>query len=87
MKHTQVIEDDWQPAWNKEFEFPLRAPELAVLRIEVAEYYTLGKNSFGGQTCLPISELRSGIRAVPLYDKKGNRFKSVKLLMRFELIV
>ncbi|XP_062172248.1 phosphoinositide phospholipase C 2-like isoform X2 [Alnus glutinosa] len=87
MKHTQVIEDDWQPAWNKEFEFPLRAPELAVLRIEVAEYDASGKNDFGGQTCLPVSELRSGIRAVPLHDKKGNKFKNVRLLMRIELIV
>jgi phosphatidylinositol phospholipase C delta len=86
MKHTQVIEDDWLPEWNAEFEFPLRVPELAVLRIEAPEYDTSGKNDFGGQTCLPISELRSGIRAVPLHDRKGDRFKSVRLLMRFEFV-
>ncbi|XP_062172471.1 phosphoinositide phospholipase C 2-like isoform X2 [Alnus glutinosa] len=86
MKHTQVIEDDWLPEWNAEFEFPLRVPELAVLRIEAPEYDTSGINDFGGQTCLPISELRSGIRAVPLHDRKGDRFKSVRLLMRFEFV-
>ncbi|XP_062173234.1 phosphoinositide phospholipase C 2-like isoform X2 [Alnus glutinosa] len=86
MKHTQVIEDDWLPEWNAEFEFPLRVPELAVLRIEAPEYDTSGKNDFGGQTCLPVSELRSGIRAVPLHDRKGDRFKSVRLLMRFEFV-
>jgi phosphatidylinositol phospholipase C, delta len=44
------------------------------------------KDDFGGQTVLPVSELRPGIRAVPLYDYKGNKFKSVKLLMRFEFV-
>lgn len=44
------------------------------------------KDDFGGQTCLPVSELRQGIRAVPLYDKKGEKLKSVRLLMRFRFI-
>ncbi|KAE8039275.1 hypothetical protein FH972_011703 [Carpinus fangiana] len=84
MKETQVIEDDWLPVWNEEFEFPLMVPELAVLRIEVREHDTSGNHDFGGQTCLPILELRSGIRAVPLHDKKGNKLKNVRLLMRFQ---
>ena len=86
MKKTRVIEDDWLPVWNEEFEFPLRVPELAVLRVETPEYDASGKNDFGGQTCLPVSELRSGIRAVPLYNKKGDKFKNVKLLMRFQFV-
>ncbi|KAE8723436.1 Phosphoinositide phospholipase C 6 [Hibiscus syriacus] len=86
MKKTKILEDDWLPCWNEEFEFPLTVPELALLRIEVHEYDMSEKDDFGGQTCLPISELRSGIRAVPLHCRKGVKYNSVKLLMRFEFI-
>ncbi|XWS56729.1 hypothetical protein CRYUN_Cryun09bG0110400 [Craigia yunnanensis] len=86
MKKTKTLEDNWVPSWNEEFEFPLTVPELALLRIEVHEYDMSEKDDFGGQTCLPISELRSGIRAVPLNSRKGDKYNSVKLLMRFEFI-
>ncbi|XP_021816353.1 phosphoinositide phospholipase C 2-like [Prunus avium] len=84
MMETQPIEDQWVPVWNKEFIFPLSVPELAVLRVEVKEYDTSGKHDFGGQTCLPIPELRTGIRAVPLHNRRGQKYKSVRLLMGFE---
>ncbi|CAA6656883.1 unnamed protein product [Spirodela intermedia] len=84
MKKTKTIEDCWVPAWNEEFEFPLTIPELAVLRLEVHEYDMSEKDDFGGQTCLPVSELRPGLRCVPLFDRKGNKFKSVKLLLRLQ---
>ncbi|KAG1339106.1 putative phosphoinositide phospholipase C 2 [Cocos nucifera] len=86
MKRTKAIEDDWIPAWDEEFEFPLTVPELALLRIEVHEYDMSEKDDFAGQTCLPVWELRPGIRSVPLCDRKGETLKSVKLLMRFEFI-
>ncbi|KAF9593893.1 hypothetical protein IFM89_025929 [Coptis chinensis] len=86
MKKTKTIEDDWTPVWDEEFEFSLTVPELALLRIEVHEYDMSEKDDFGGQTCLPISELRTGIRAVPLFTRKGEQYKSVKLLMRFEFV-
>ncbi|KAF3775883.1 Phosphoinositide phospholipase C 6 [Nymphaea thermarum] len=85
MKKTKTIEDNWSPSWNEEFQFPLTVPELALLRIEVHEYDMSEKDDFGGQACFPISELQTGIRTVPLFDKKGEKFSSVKLLMRFEL--
>ncbi|KAK7852455.1 phosphoinositide phospholipase C 2-like isoform X1 [Quercus suber] len=84
MKKTKTLEDNWVPTWNEEFEFPLTVPELALLRIEVHEYDMSEKDDFGGQTCIPVSELRSGIRAVPLHNEKGEKYTSVKLLMRFE---
>ncbi|PON86603.1 Phosphoinositide phospholipase C family [Trema orientale] len=86
-KKTKVIDDDWAPVWDEEFTFPSTVPELALLRIEVREHdRSLEKDDFGGQTCLPVSDIKPGIRAVPLYDKKGEKFKSVKLLMRFQFI-
>ncbi|RWR76946.1 phosphoinositide phospholipase C 4 isoform X1 [Cinnamomum micranthum f. kanehirae] len=86
MAQTSIVEDDWAPVWNEEFIFPLTVPELALLRIEVHEHDMSQKDDFAGQTCLPVSELRLGIRAVPLFDRKGKMFKSVKLLMRFEFV-
>ncbi|XP_042481963.1 phosphoinositide phospholipase C 6-like isoform X2 [Macadamia integrifolia] len=86
MEKTKKIEDNWNPTWEEEFTFPLTAPELALLRIEVYDNDVHEKDDFGGQTCLPISELKPGIRSVPLFDRKGEKFKSVKLLMRFEWV-
>ncbi|KAI3939091.1 hypothetical protein MKX01_001959 [Papaver californicum] len=85
MIKTKTKEDEWIPVWNEEFEFPLTVPELALLRIEVHEYDMSEKDDFAGQTCLPVSELRPGIRAVPLFSRKGEKYKNVKLLMRFDI--
>ncbi|KAL3521211.1 hypothetical protein ACH5RR_019360 [Cinchona calisaya] len=85
-KKTRIIEDDWGPIWDEDFIFPLTVPELALLRIEIREHDMSEKDDFGGQTCLPVSELRPGIRAVPIYDKKGEKLRSVRLLMRFQFI-
>ncbi|KAG2669958.1 hypothetical protein I3760_14G061100 [Carya illinoinensis] len=86
MKETKKIEDDWTPVWDEEFTFPLTVPELALLRVVVREYDMSGKGDFGGQTSLPVWELRPGIRAVPLFDRKGEKYNSVRLLMRFEFV-
>ncbi|KAL9228666.1 hypothetical protein vseg_004219 [Gypsophila vaccaria] len=83
MKKTKVLEDRWIPVWDEEFEFRLKVPELALLRVEVYEYDTSEKDDFAGQTCLPVSQLKPGIHAVPLYNFEGQKYDSVKLLMRF----
>ncbi|KDP44772.1 hypothetical protein JCGZ_01272 [Jatropha curcas] len=85
-KKTKIICDNWVPAWNEEFTFPLTVPELALLRIEIREYDMSEKDDFGGQTCLPVPELRPGIRSVPLHDRKGERFNNTRLLMKFEFV-
>ncbi|KAF7830945.1 phosphoinositide phospholipase C 2-like [Senna tora] len=86
MKKTKAIEDNWLPTWNEVFEFPLTVPELALLRIEVHEYDMSEKDDFGGQTCLPVSELINGIRAVSLHSHEGDKYNNVKLLMRFDFL-
>ena len=50
------------------------------------EYDATDKDDFGGQTCLPVSELKRGIRTIPLYDKKGRELSPVKLLVQFSFI-
>lgn len=86
MKKTDVKYDTWTPIWNEEFTFQLTVPELALLRVEVHEYDKNEKDDFGGQTCLPVSELRQGIRAVPLFNRKGEKYSFTRLLMRFEFV-
>ncbi|KAL4350211.1 hypothetical protein AHAS_Ahas10G0119300 [Arachis hypogaea] len=83
-KKTKTIKNNWFPVWEEEFEFPLSVPDLALLRIQVKEENRTEKDDFAGQTCLPVTELKSGFRSVPLYDEKGEKYKSVKLLMRFQ---
>ncbi|KAK8675121.1 hypothetical protein V6N13_033191 [Hibiscus sabdariffa] len=83
-RKTKVIEDDWVPVWDETFTFSLTVPDLAVLRIETWDYNLHEKDNFGGQTCLPIPELKTGIRSVPLHDKKGVKYRNVRLLMYFE---
>ncbi|GAB2263221.1 hypothetical protein Droror1_Dr00004218 [Drosera rotundifolia] len=85
-EQTRPIEDEWFPVWKEEFKFRLTVPELAILRIVVREFDMDGRHGFGGQTCLPVSELRTGIRAVPLHNKKGEKYNSVKLLIRFQFV-
>lgn len=85
-KKTRTVFDTWTPTWGEAFEFPLATPEIALLWIEVLKDDPSGKGKLAGQTCLPVWELRKGIRAVPLYNRKGMKYKSVKLLMRFEFV-
>uniref|UniRef100_A0A1J3E4G5 Phosphoinositide phospholipase C n=1 Tax=Noccaea caerulescens TaxID=107243 RepID=A0A1J3E4G5_NOCCA len=86
MKKTKKEDNTWEPLWDEEFEFQLTVPELALLRIEVHDYNMPEKDDFSGQTCLPVAELRQGIRSVPLYDRKGERLVAVTLLMRFQFV-
>ncbi|KAL1544757.1 phosphoinositide phospholipase C [Salvia divinorum] len=80
MKKTKTLEDNWIPTWDDMFEFPLTVPELALLRFEVHEYDMSEKADFAGQTCLPVTELCKGIRAVLLHNRMGVKYNSVKLL-------
>lgn len=85
MKRTATIDDNWVPEWKEEFEFDLRVPELAVLRVEVHEENKGTRDDFAGQTCMPISELKPGYRVLALCDEKGNELELVKLLLHFQL--
>ncbi|GKU93372.1 hypothetical protein SLEP1_g6969 [Rubroshorea leprosula] len=86
MFETKIKEDKWSPVWDEEFKFELTVPELALLRVEVLDYDMSETNDFGGQTCLLVSELKQGIRAVPLYYKKGEKLNNARLLMRFDFV-
>ncbi|XP_058766173.1 phosphoinositide phospholipase C 1-like [Vicia villosa] len=85
IKVTRTIEDEWVPVWNEEINFALTCPELALLYIKVVERDFSGQHDFAGQTCLPVPELKEGIRAVRLCNRKGELYKHVRLLIQFRL--
>ncbi|XP_024371731.1 phosphoinositide phospholipase C 2 [Physcomitrium patens] len=83
-KRTEVKKRCSEPHWSEVFVFPLRVPELAILRLEVGEHDKFMRDDMVGQSCLPVTELRQGIRAVKLESKKGQPRNS-KLLCDFSL--
>lgn len=83
-KQTQVVFSNKEPIWeDEEFEFPIRVPDIAVLRYEVWEHDRMYPDDFVGQACLPVSEIRSGIRVVALRSRKGVQ-RSSRLLCQFK---
>lgn len=76
--------NEWKPTWGEEFTFSLTYPDLALISFEVYDYEVSTAHEFCGQTCLPVSELIEGIRAVPLYDERGEACSSTMLLTRFK---
>jgi phosphatidylinositol phospholipase C delta len=83
---TETAVDQWFPIWgNDEFLFQLSVPELALLWFKVQDYDNDTQNDFAGQTCLPLPELKSGVRAVRLHDRTGKAYKNTRLLVSFAL--
>ncbi|KAI3943536.1 hypothetical protein MKW92_032458 [Papaver armeniacum] len=82
---TEPLDDSWTPVWDQEFSFPLTVPDLAILRLEVRDHDTGEKDDFGGQNCLPVRELKSGIRTVPLYDREGKKIQLQNFLCALSL--
>eukprot|EP00127_Corallochytrium_limacisporum_P000492 Clim_evm21s14 gene=Clim_evmTU21s14 len=69
-KSTMVKDNGFNPKWNEEFCFPLCAPEVALLRIEIwDEGY---KNSYICQSVLPVNLLRPGYRHVRMLNNHGD---------------
>ncbi|KAE8729433.1 hypothetical protein F3Y22_tig00003715pilonHSYRG00144 [Hibiscus syriacus] len=86
MKKTKKRKGNWTPVWDEEFTFQLTVPEIALLRVEVHEYNMSDKDYFAGQSCLQVSELRTGFRTVPLFSRQGEQYTSLRLLLRFEFV-
>ncbi|KAH7437055.1 hypothetical protein KP509_05G054300 [Ceratopteris richardii] len=91
MKRTKTKKNKWIPWWDEEFEFELRVPELAVLRLEVYEEDQGARDDFAGQICLPVSELKSGYKVVHLCNGKGDVMEladgkeAIKLLLKIQI--
>ncbi|KAH7387409.1 hypothetical protein KP509_16G021800 [Ceratopteris richardii] len=83
-KRTTTIFRSFEPTWEDQtFEFFIRVPEMAILRIEVWDHDKVQRDDFVGQACFFIPELKVGIRSIPLNSREGEPIKA-KLLCFIE---
>lgn len=79
-KKTDTIQHGEEPNWEHQmFQFLIRVPEIAVLRLELWDHDTLKCDNFIGQACFSVAELRIGVRAAGLRSRDGEAIHS-KLL-------
>jgi len=60
-----------QPWYNESFNFTIYEHELALLMFVVYDRDTASQDDFLGQYCTPVSLIKSGTRAVPLFSAEG----------------
>ncbi|CAI4222038.1 unnamed protein product [Auanema sp. JU1783] len=64
---TRTIKDNgFNPEWNQSFQFLLRCPEVAIMRICVKDFDSTTTNDFIGEFSIPISSVRSGYSQIRL---------------------
>ncbi|XP_034769416.2 1-phosphatidylinositol 4,5-bisphosphate phosphodiesterase delta-1-like isoform X2 [Acipenser ruthenus] len=84
---TEHIEDNgFNPSWNKNFQFDICVPELALVRFVVEDHDTASRNDFVAQYTLPFMSLQNGYRHVPLLTKEGNPIASSSIFVHIMVV-
>jgi Ca2+-binding EF-hand superfamily protein len=84
VQHTTVIQQNgFNPVWNEEFTFQLCLPQLAHISIQVFDKRFLKKTLLCHSAC-PVNSIRSGVRAVAMYDSNLDRLPHTCVLMKFD---
>ncbi|KAJ9593445.1 hypothetical protein L9F63_015012, partial [Diploptera punctata] len=66
---TETIRNNgFNPQWNKEMNFSLKYPELAMVHFVVKDSNNTGKNAMLGMYALPFTSLQQGYRHIYLLD-------------------
>eukprot|EP00993_Chasmostoma_nieuportense_P001867 NODE_270_length_2529_cov_78.808493_g251_i0.p1 GENE.NODE_270_length_2529_cov_78.808493_g251_i0~~NODE_270_length_2529_cov_78.808493_g251_i0.p1 ORF type:complete len:787 (-),score=210.45 NODE_270_length_2529_cov_78.808493_g251_i0:102-2462(-) len=83
---TNVVEENgFNPIWNKEFQFPIHAFELAILTLRVVDKDPAMDEEIA-EASIPIESLRTGYHCVPLNDIVTSEiFENSSLFCRFRL--
>lgn len=85
-RQTAVVTNNgFNPRWDKEFDFKVHVPELALVRFVVEDYDASSKNDFIGQSTIPLSCLKQGYRHVHLLSKNGDQHPSATLFVKVSL--
>ncbi|KAE9555680.1 hypothetical protein FO519_001151 [Halicephalobus sp. NKZ332] len=64
---TRAIKNNgFNPVWNENFSFPLRCPEVAILRFCVKDFDSTSSNDFVGEYTIPVSSVRPGYSHIRL---------------------
>ncbi|XP_043835006.1 1-phosphatidylinositol 4,5-bisphosphate phosphodiesterase delta-1 isoform X3 [Dromiciops gliroides] len=80
---TPVVDNNgFNPWWDKEFQFEVDVPELALVRFVVEDYDASSKNDFVGQCTIPFFSLKQGYRHIHLLSKNGDQYPSATLFVK-----
>ena len=80
---TPVIQDNgYNPIWDYAFEYEIRVVALATLHLVVMDKDPVGED-FICQNSLPVSEIRSGLRVVPMFDFHNRLMENTSVLVGF----
>uniref|UniRef100_A0AC35FS96 Phosphoinositide phospholipase C n=1 Tax=Panagrolaimus sp. PS1159 TaxID=55785 RepID=A0AC35FS96_9BILA len=64
---TRAIKNNgFNPVWNENFTFPLRCPEVAILRFCVKDFDSTSSNDFIGEYTVPVPSIRPGYSHIRL---------------------
>ncbi|XP_074055368.1 1-phosphatidylinositol 4,5-bisphosphate phosphodiesterase delta-1 isoform X2 [Macrotis lagotis] len=85
-KQTAVISNNgFNPRWDKELQFEVDVPELALVRFLVEDYDASSKNDFVGQCTIPFFSLKQGYRHIHLLSKNGDLYPSATLFVKINI--
>ncbi|XP_036595443.1 1-phosphatidylinositol 4,5-bisphosphate phosphodiesterase delta-1 isoform X1 [Trichosurus vulpecula] len=82
LQTTVVSNNGFNPRWDKEFQFEVDVPELALVRFVVEDYDASSKNDFVGQCTIPFFSLKKGYRHIHLLSKNGDQYPSATLFVK-----
>mmetsp|Transcript_66796 Transcript_66796/g.164629 ORF Transcript_66796/g.164629 Transcript_66796/m.164629 type:complete len:812 (+) Transcript_66796:154-2589(+) len=90
-QQTKAVSDNgFNPAYGQgegeSFEFPVKEPESALLRVIVLDQVK-GQDDFIGQSTVPVTCLRRGYRHLPLYERSNGTISLAGVLCKFEMEV
>ncbi|XP_068612358.1 1-phosphatidylinositol 4,5-bisphosphate phosphodiesterase delta-4-like [Brachionichthys hirsutus] len=85
-QETRYIENNgFNPVWYDTLRFPIRGPDLAMVRFVVEDYDKTSKNDFVGQYMLPLSCMQQGYRHIHLLSKDGTSFPAASLFVHIRI--
>ncbi|XP_038611833.1 1-phosphatidylinositol 4,5-bisphosphate phosphodiesterase delta-1 isoform X2 [Tachyglossus aculeatus] len=83
---TPMVENNgFNPRWNRDLQFYVRVPELALVRFVVDDYDASSKNDFVGQCTVPFTSLKMGYRHIHLLSKNGDQYPSATLFVKIQI--
>ena len=82
---TQAVDNNgYNPIWKQTFRFEIRMPELAVLTMQVFDKDMM-KKTLICQYAIHVTNIRYGVRVVPMLDTSLEGLPHTCLLCRFHL--
>ncbi|XP_060755866.1 1-phosphatidylinositol 4,5-bisphosphate phosphodiesterase delta-1a isoform X2 [Neoarius graeffei] len=81
-----INNNGFNPMWNKNFQFTIQVPNLAIVRFLVEDYDAASHNDFIGQYTLPFNSMQNGYRHIPLLTKNGDVIPSAKLFVHIMVL-